>query len=1245
VAAVFSQAVRSWSSAKAIALLATIAFAVGIGSATAIYTVVNSVMLAPLPYANGDRFVALYGGNVSEPKGFSANTFQDLLEYQRRAASFDAFGIFTPVEFNMSAPGDPRHVRAVSVTPSLVQNLGVSPVVGQWFSDETGAVISNRLWRRLGADRGIVGRPMTLDGRTRTITGVMAPGFRLPVYSPGAEGFESDLWVYLDPLGRAADPGVSFYFAYARRKTGVTLAQAEAEAKSIAAAIAAREPVTHPSYTAKVVDLRDASVMQIRPTLLLLFAAAGLLLVITCANVAGLLLARSVARARDTATRVALGISRARLAAYYAAEGFLVSVVGAAAGLVASLWLVRLIVSIGSDFVPRSDEIGLDWTVLAFALALAVVTSVVSSVAPLWQAVRTAPVDVLNAGVRSSAGARIRRLSQALVVAEIALAFALIAVSAALVGHLRALTRTAPGFDPDHVLNFSVAIPASIASDDARRPLYQKRIIDAVSAIPGAADAGYSNRVPLGGCCMSVTIFREGHPLDANAGERTSYVVADPGYLRTLRVPLRRGRFLTDSDTIEDPVHVVINQAAATRYWGADNPIDDFGRFGGKTGSRFQVVGVVGDIRNDGLGKPTVPEIYIPSIISSANPMSVMVRSSQPPERLIPEVRRAVQGVDPTLPIHDVQTMNDVVTTSLALERVGSLMTTFFALAALLMATLGIYGLVAYGVRQRTVEIGTRMALGAVGRDVLSLVIGGGLKMAAAGVVIGGVATIGAVALIARFFELHDIGWLPFASSTAIVAAVAAAASSFPAWRATQLSPMVAIRDQSRSVWRSARARFKSALHDISESFSSETESPTLSDSALLAEFVAAARRAETPAEQIRIALATMRERLGAESAWLFEKQRADEYRCVAATPDTASTSDVLPVDGFLVSRLKANAFPLPIASGDLVTLAQWAAEHRPERLGEVGTLTALSARLAAALRTKNDILGLLILGRPVDRADYGAAERSVLGACAAQFALMIENGRLTGRVVEQEKLRRDLALAAEVQKRLLPERPPEVSVAGLAGMSLPARSVGGDYFDFIDAGDKRIGIALADVAGKGVAAALIMSSVQASLRILSSDASISLPQLAAKMNGFLHASTGSNSYATFFYAQIDERSRQLRYVNAGHLPPYLLRSSSAIEELSTGGPVIGLFPQMPYEEATIDLQPGDVLVAFTDGVTEAMNASEEEFGEERLKELLRGIVDLPVNEISAAISQALKNWIKDAAQYDDLTFVVMKVN
>jgi sigma-B regulation protein RsbU (phosphoserine phosphatase) len=265
----------------------------------------------------------------------------------------------------------------------------------------------------------------------------------------------------------------------------------------------------------------------------------------------------------------------------------------------------------------------------------------------------------------------------------------------------------------------------------------------------------------------------------------------------------------------------------------------------------------------------------------------------------------------------------------------------------------------------------------------------------------------------------------------------------------------------------------------------------------------------------------------------------------------------------------------------------------------------------------------------------------------------MVENAHLTDRIVEQEKLRRDMRLAAEVQKRLLPDVPPPTALVSLSGRSLPARSVGGDYYDFLDLGGGRIGIALADVAGKGISAALIMSVVQASLRILASEEGVSLTNLAARMNHFLHRSTGpagSSAYATFFYAQIDGEARRLRYVNAGHNPPYLLRyapgsADQVMEELPAGGTVIGLFPQSSYQEASLELGPGDVLMAFTDGVLEAQNPKEEEFGEERLRALLRRVGHLPVDEIALQIADELKNWIGDAEQYDDLTFILLKVN
>ncbi len=604
-----------------------------------------------------------------------------------------------------------------------------------------------------------------------------------------------------------------------------------------------------------------------------------------------------------------------------------------------------------------------------------------------------------------------------------------------------------------------------------------------------------------------------------------------------------------------------------------------------------------------------------------------------------------------TLAIHGVRTMNDIVRDSLQLERVSSLVMTFFALAALLLATLGIYGVVSYAVRQRTVEMGTRMALGAVSRDLLTMVVGGGLKMALAGMAVGALALVGSVWLLARFLEVRDIGWMPFLSSTSVVAIIAVAASYVPAWRASLLSPMVAIRDESASPWQSVRSSFARAIRGVKQAVAIGAPAPTAPT--LLTEFVGAARAADSFDDALRSALATLCRRLGVESAALLDRDADSPYRKRVGVGTFDSADWNIRGDGFLVSRLSAYPMPLPFERGELEMLADWAAANRPDRLEEIRSLAQHGVRMAVPLRTRTEIMGILVMGAAGGRGQYGTVEKQVLRSCADQFALMMENARLTDRVVGQEVLRRDIALAAEVQRRLLPADPPLADIAEFAAISLPARSIGGDYYDFIQIGDQRIGIALADVSGKGVAAALIMSVVQASLRIIASDGDISLPRLAARMNEFLYRTTPGNKYATFFYAQVDGDRRQLRYVNAGHNPPYLMRARQSgdaagngqMEELTIGGAVVGMLPGMSYEEATVDLCSGDVLLAYTDGVTEAHNPDSVEFGEERLKALLAEIAHLSADEIRARLAQELKNWIEDAEQYDDLTFVVMKVN
>jgi predicted permease len=1237
-----SRAWQSWTTAKAVAALAVIAFAFGIGSATAIYTVLNGVLLKPLPYPHGERFVALYSGNVNEPaQQRGAHTFPDLIEYQQRTHSFEMFGWFRPSAFNMTFAEQPQHVQGAAVTPSLAHNLGVNPMVGQWFSDPHHVVISYALWRRLGSDPSIVGKPMTLDGGTFTITGVMPAGFRLPMPGPGL-GDIADVWILLDPLGRGQNRGEGLNFSYARLKTGVTFAQAEADVKRVAAEIAAMDPAGYTAYTAKLDNLRQSVIYDIRPTLILLIGAAAVLLLIACADVAGLLLSRSVARARETAIRVALGAGRWQLALHYFFEGLIVSLIGAAAGAVLSIVLVRVVLSIAADYIPRAEEIAIDWTVVVFSFVAACFASALASLAPLWQAMRTVPADVLNEGVRSSASTRSRRLSRSLVVAEIALAFTLLTISTLLVLHLRSLGRVAPGFDPRHLLTFEVTAPEREDMTEAERQQHEKRFISALEGIPGVTSAAFANQLPLDGCCISTTIYPEGRAGSLDAVQRTALLTVTPGFFRTMQIPLRSGRLLDERDTGDEPLPVLINEAAARVNWPNQNPVGVFGRAGSRTGSRFQVVGVVGDIRNDGLGKPTVPEIYLSSAIHVPGSMQFVMRSSLPPETLVPEVRRAIQTINPGQAIHQVAMMEEIAARSLSLPRVGSFMTAFFAIAALLMASLGIYGVVSYAVRQATVELGTRMALGASGRDLLLMVVGSGLRMAAYGVAIGAATVVATAWIVMRLFEIRELGITPFVLSTLVVGSIATVASFFPAWRATTLSPMVAIRNEPGSAWRSTRQGLSDMFQGVSRAVSLPRDEPRLADSEVVAEFVSAARGADSFGEALERALATLRDRIGAESLTLLERH-ADGYQTILARPGERP-SPVLPVDGFLVGRLKSYTYPLPLSASDLEGWIRWARENAPWYLDELQTLVGMEARLAVALRTKEDIVGFLVLGPPAGRTHYRTEERLLLRQCAEQLTLMLENARLMARVLDQERVRRDLALAAEVQKRLLPDRPPDRSIASLAAVSLPARSVGGDYYDFIDLGDQRIGIALADVAGKGIAAALIMAVVQASLRIVAADGRTSLPELAEKINGFLHRSTGSNSYATFFYAQLDEQSRRLTYVNAGHNPPYLLREAE-IHELNVGGTVLGLFPQMTYEEATVALRPGDVLVAFTDGVIEALNASEEEFGENRLKELLREVIHLPAAEISARISATLRAWIKGTDQYDDLTFVVLKVN
>jgi putative ABC transport system permease protein len=1220
------------------------ALAIGIGSATAIYTVINALLLKTVPFEDGELFVSVLGASFEDPNGMSSLTLKDALEFKERTRSFDVFGCFVFADYNLTAPGEPQHLNGVEVDPSLVNGLGVSPYLGRWFQGAVAptAVLSYPLWIRLGRDANITGKTVTLNGHVYTVMGVMPPGFNLPLAGPYSEA-QVDIWLPLDPV-RGQSGHSANAFCYARLRPGIKLADASAEVKRIAADIARREPSSHPGYTARVDDLHGLITKDIRPILVVLFAASVLLLLITCANVGGLLVARAVARARETAVRVALGAGIGQLAAQYCLEGLFIAVLGAAGGLLLTFAVVRILLQFGAQSA-RIEAVSVDWRVALFALGTAVLAGMLASMAPLWQATRMLPNDVLTEGVRTSAGARSRRLSRSLVVGEIALAFVLLSLSAVLIGELYRLMRVSPGFDPDHLLTMQLTVAPDTIPGKPGRVAYQERLVRALEAVPGVTGAGVVNQLPLDGCCLIATIYPEGLAADSRAPDRVNFILVSPEYFRVLKIPLRRGRFLEEGDRDRKPLPVVIDQATAKRYWPNRDPIGLIGHFGDPNGDPFQVSGVVGDVKNNGLDNDTVPEIYLPAAVVDVNPINLVVRSPVPAKTLVPEVVHAIHGVNPGQPVHNIRMMSEIVRDSMSLKRAASYVMTFFAIAALVMATIGAYGVISYAVRQRRVELGTRMALGALPRNLLGLVVGSGLKMTLWGVAIGGIASVGATWLLLRNFVVNvgnggsgriiDPGAFPFLLSAALVGVVAMGSSFFPAWWASLLSPMVAIRDEPGApgirTW--VRTRTRASVK------------PSVADVTLVAELIEAARRAQSHTEALVAALQAVRDRADAQSAMLLEKTAAEEFRSTVAVPDSPGKLSI-PGGGLLLSRLKSYPAPLPITVEDLDTWRRWSSEFQPRHLPEIETLASAGVRLAVPLRTNKEVFGLLLLGEPARGEQYGPDRVAMLRNSAGQFALLLENARLTGRVLEQENLRRDLALAAEVQRRLLARQSLENDLISIAATSIPARSVGGDYFDLLELGGGRTAIALADVAGKGVPAALIMSAVQAMVRVLSADAAFSLPDLTAKMNYFLYRSTGPSSYATFFYAQVDQQDRTLRYVNAGHNAPYLLRvdASMHFEELSTGGTVIGMFPQAHYQEGIVDLRPGDVLMIFTDGVPEAHNACDEEFGEERLKGALRNVVSLPVDEMVRQISGEMKNWIQDAPQYDDLTFVMMKV-
>ncbi|HEX6107186.1 MAG TPA: ABC transporter permease [Gemmatimonadales bacterium] len=810
-------AVRSLRQRPGFAAVAVLTLALGIGANSAIFSVVNGVLLRPLPYAAPEELTIVQGGWETQPDAeLSVSEYWDFKERQR---SHLAIGAFAGGSVALTGTGAPERLSAGFVTADLLQALGVSPVLGRSFAPEEDlpgrpavVLLSDGLWRRrFGADPGLVGRTILLDDAPATVLGIMPPGFQLPTHFTGTG---AELWapLQLDPATDRTERGWHFLDVVGRLRPGTDLATADGEAASLMAAMKAEYPGEyHPSFHGSAGPLDVAVVGEAKPALLVLLGAVALLLLIACANVAGLLLARGEARQREMALRTALGADRRRLVTQLLTESVVLALAGAALGLLLAVWALRALVLAAPPSLPRLDSIAVDGWVLGFTAAVAIASGIVFGLAPALHAARPDLTGALVEGGRGgTAGAARQRFRRGLVVAQIALALVLIAGAGLLVQSFLRLRAVDPGFDPEGVLTARVELsPVRYERSDQIRRFYDE-LIRRLEELPGVGSAAAVRALPMTGQLEigDWSFLQEGRfssPPLPTEWTPADWQVVTPEYFRTMGIPVLQGRGVEDGDRIGAPGAVVINQTLARQVWPAGDAVGQRILLGGGgTDSIYRtVVGVVGDVRHRGLSADPRPEMYLPHQQFPAGTgtpqrsLYVVVRSSGDPASLATALHTTVAGLDPDVPLAEVQTMEEALGTWAAERRLTMMVVTAFALTALLLGAVGIYGIMAHLVAQRTREFGIRMALGAVPVEILRLVLRQGTWLSVLGIAAG---LVGALALTRvlgdLLFRIAPTDPLTLAGTAVLLALVAAAASAIPALRATRVDPIDALRSE-----------------------------------------------------------------------------------------------------------------------------------------------------------------------------------------------------------------------------------------------------------------------------------------------------------------------------------------------------------------------------------------------------------------------------------------------------------------
>ncbi len=795
-------ALRSFARTPRFTVPAVLALALGIGSTSAIFSVVNGVLLKPLPYRDPDRIVVIWENNLRRNRPRNVIGSANFAEWRERSRTLERIGMAGAARLSMVLGGQPEEVSGLFASSEVFAALGATPAMGRVYSpgedvegNDQVIVVSYEFWRnRLGGRADVIGLKMTTNGEPRTVVGVMPPEFS--VVGQKADFYVPYGWT-IEALRRS--PGRGFSHGIARLREGATFEQAEAEMKNIAAQLEREFPQRNTGWSVTLVPVHEQMVDQIRPALLVLAGAVGLVLLIACVNVANLLLARSTVRQRELGIRTALGAKRSRLVRQMLTESLLLGVTGGAAGLALAFVFHRGLLALVRDRipVPRLEQVALDVPVLAFTMLLALGTGLLFGVIPAVVA-SGRMTEALREGGRHGGGPRSRHILGGLVVAEVALSLVLLTGAGLLIRSFMRLENINPGFRAGGLLTARVQLPGTRYREDSQRAGFFSGVLQRLTQSPGVRSAAGVTFLPMAGLGIGTSFFRADQP-EPSPGDApvTDVRPVTPAFFRTMGIPHVSGRDIAESDRSDAQRVAVISQTLAGRHFAGENPIGKRIniRIGPPGGAPWEIVGVVGDIKMTSLEGETRPAVYVPHTQLTLGFMTLVVRTEQQPLSLVGTVRGVVYATDPELPLADVMTMEEVVDATLARPRTITVLLTAFAMMALVLAAVGVYGVMAYSVAQRTQEIGVRMALGATPQTVFRMVLGQALRLISAGVVVGLIAAVAVTRLLKTLlYETEPLDTSTFATTIVVLIAVAMLASYVPARRGTRVAPVEALR-------------------------------------------------------------------------------------------------------------------------------------------------------------------------------------------------------------------------------------------------------------------------------------------------------------------------------------------------------------------------------------------------------------------------------------------------------------------